>query len=67
MTSVITPEKVAVYTVEFGTDGQVIVVGGCNRGSGTCAVDATEGAHVRSAGDDAGDVPAGIDLGAVPG
>lgn len=33
--SVIKPEKVAVYTVEFGTEGQVIVVGGCNRGGGT--------------------------------
>ena len=32
---VYTPEQAAVYTVEFGTDGRVSVVGGCNRGSGT--------------------------------
>ena len=32
---VYTPETAAVYTVEFGTDGRVHVVGGCNRGSGT--------------------------------
>ncbi len=33
--SVLTPETGGVYTVAFGTDGRVSVVGGCNRGSGT--------------------------------
>ena len=32
---ILTPEPSAVYTVEFGRDGRVNVVGGCNRGSGT--------------------------------
>jgi len=32
---VLTPEAGGVYTVAFGTDGRVSVVGGCNRGSGT--------------------------------
>lgn len=36
--SVYAPEPKAVYTVEFGTDGRVSVVGGCNRGSGTYTV-----------------------------
>ena len=33
--SVYTPERSAVYTIKFGTDGRASVVGGCNRGSGT--------------------------------
>ena len=36
--SVFTPEAATVYTLEFGSDGQAIVVGGCNRGGGTFAV-----------------------------
>ncbi len=32
---VFTPESRAVYTVAFGRDGKVAVVGGCNRGTGT--------------------------------
>jgi len=41
--SVIQPEKVAVYSIEFGTDSQVSVVGGCNRGGGTYAVTPPKG------------------------
>jgi len=41
--SVITPEKIAIYTVEFGSDGQVIVVAGCNRGGGTFTVTPPKG------------------------
>ena len=44
--TVITPEKVAVYTVEFGTSGQVIVVGGCNRGGGTYTVTPPKGLSI---------------------
>lgn len=32
------PEPGAVYSIEFGTDGRVNVVGGCNRGSGRYTV-----------------------------
>ena len=35
---VLEPEGKAVYTVEFGSDGRVSVVGGCNRGNGTWTV-----------------------------
>jgi heat shock protein HslJ len=41
--SLIKPEKIAVYTIEFGGDGQAIVVGGCNRGGGTYAVTPPKG------------------------
>ena len=41
--SVIKPEKVAIYTIEFGTEGQAIVVGGCNRGGGTYTVTPPKG------------------------
>jgi len=41
--SVITPEKIAIFTVEFGSDGQVIVVAGCNRGGGTFTVTPPKG------------------------
>jgi heat shock protein HslJ len=41
--SVIKPEKVAVYTVEFGADGQAIVVAGCNRGGGAFTVTPPKG------------------------
>jgi len=33
--SILTPEEAAIYTVEFGKDGKVSVVAGCNRGTGT--------------------------------
>jgi len=36
--SVITPERFATYSLEFGNDGQALVVGGCNRGGGTYTV-----------------------------
>jgi heat shock protein HslJ len=41
--SVIRPEAVAVYSVEFGRDGQVIIVGGCNRGGGSYTVSPPRG------------------------
>ena len=41
--SVIKPEKAAVYTVEFGKEGQVLVAGGCNRGGGTYTVTPPKG------------------------
>jgi heat shock protein HslJ len=36
--SVLRPERHVPYTLEFGSDGQAIVVGGCNRGGGTYTV-----------------------------
>jgi heat shock protein HslJ len=36
--SIITPERFGTYSLEFGNDGQALVVGGCNRGGGTYSV-----------------------------
>lgn len=41
--TVFTPERNAVYTVNFGRDGTVSVVAGCNRGSGTWSTSGSSG------------------------
>lgn len=41
--TVIKPEKIAIYSIEFGTDGQALVVGGCNRGGGSYTVTPPKG------------------------
>ena len=33
--SVIRPDEIGVFSVEFGSDGKALVIGGCNRGSGS--------------------------------